>query len=124
MIGVQPRNAAAMHRAFAEGRITSVKERPTCADGLAGNLESNSITLAPIRERARGIVLVGERAIERAIAGFVAREQQVVEGSGAVAAAAILEGKLALPGRARAIGIIVTGRNIDADRLKSILNRR
>lgn len=120
VVGAQPTHAPAMHQALARGgRIEPVDEQPTLADGLAGNLEPGSITVAMVQALAPRVLLVSEAAIAAAIAGFVAEEHQIVEGSGAVGAAALLEGLAAdLPAP---IALVVTGRNLDRSRLLAIL---
>src|SRR5205814_1695143 len=123
VVGVQPENAPAMHAALAAGRVGAVAEEPTIADGLAGNLEQGTITFPIVRRLVEEVVLVGEPSIERAMAGFIEHEHMVVEGSGAVVAAAILEERLtALAGRP--LGLLVTGRNVGLARLRAILDKR
>jgi len=122
VVGVQAANARAMHEAFRAGEIVKVRDKATIADGLAGNLEEDSITVPIVRQRVRDILLVEEAAIERAIAGFVRYEHQIVEGSGAVGAAALLDGGGARFAKRR-VGVVVTGRNLDPERLKKVLGR-
>jgi threonine dehydratase len=142
VFGVQPAHAPALHAALHAGHRVVVEEAPTLAAGLAGNLEDGSVTLPIILGglgRARGIVLVSERGIARAIRGFVEHDHQIVEGSGAVGAAALLEQEDERrkrpgppdpgPDRTREpslsgqgpVGLLVTGRNIDLGPLTRIL---
>ncbi|HEX2574390.1 MAG TPA: pyridoxal-phosphate dependent enzyme [Polyangia bacterium] len=131
--GAQPAHAPALHTALHAGRRVVVQEEPTLADGLAGNLEEGSVTLPIILSgQTRDIFLVRERAIERAIRGFAQHDHQIVEGSGAVGAAALLEQdderrrrqdqpyEPPLPGQGP-VGLLVTGRNIDLGPLARIL---
>ena len=53
---------------------------------------------------------------------YAERMKMVVEPTGCLAAAAVLEG--ALDVRGRRIGIIVSGGNIDVDRFAELLTRR
>ena len=65
------------------------------------------------------IQTVTEETIARAI-GFIAREERlVIEGSAAVGVAALLE-RVPLPGGGP-VCVVLTGRNIDHQRLRSIL---
>ena len=122
VFGAQPAHAPALHAALHAGHRVVVEEAPTLADGLAGNLEEGSVTLPIVLGRAREIFLVSEHGIARAIRGFAEHDHQIVEGSGAVGAAALLEqkGKAPLPGQGP-VGLLVTGRNIDLGPLTRIL---
>lgn len=122
VFGAQPAHAPALHTALHAGHRVVVEESPTLADGLAGNLEEGSVTLPLVLGRAREIFLVSERGIAQAIRGFAEHDHQIVEGSGAVGAAALLEqrGHSPLPGHGP-VGLLVTGRNIDLGPLTRIL---
>ena len=122
IVGAQPAGAPAMHAALAAGAIVPVDEEPTCADGLSGNLEAGSITVPIAQALVDRVALVAEASIERAIRGFLAGDHMVVEGSGAVGAALVIEAGNSLfrPGP---IALLATGRNIDLGRLEGILQR-
>lgn len=91
----------------------------TIADGLSGAIPQSLLTLA--KKRITGIYEVSEDEIKRAIA-FIHREHhQVVEGAGAVGAAALLAGKAGCGGKP--VGIVVSGGNIDEAKLRDILNK-
>jgi threonine dehydratase len=109
-----------MHHALAAGAIVPVEELPTAADGLAGNLEAGAITFPIVRACVQRIALVEERSIEAAIRGFLDEEHQVVEPSGAVAAAALLEGCRAPA--AKTIAIVASGRNLDPALLRRLVS--
>lgn len=116
VLGVQSEATRAMHAAFQAGRPVDVEHPPTLADGLSGGVEQESY------ERARPVtdamVLVSEREIAEAISELYRREGVVAEGAGAVGVAALMSGKLQLTGPA---ALIISGGNIDASRLASIL---
>jgi threonine dehydratase len=121
VFGVQPANSTAMYSSFQKGELVTVSESPTCADGLAGNVEAESITFPIIREKVKDIILVREDWIESAILQYLEHDHMIVEGAGAVTAAALLGGKIAKPDSR--IGVIVSGRNIDISRLAMLLKR-
>lgn len=122
VIGVQPLNSTAMQSSFRDGKIVEVKEFPTCADGLAGNLEQNTCTFPLVKKYVKDIVTVTEEDIEQTIFNFLYYDHIVVEGSGAVAAAGLLAKTINLE-KYKNIGVVVTGRNIDVSKLSNIINK-
>jgi threonine dehydratase len=119
VIGVEPEASAAMAAAVRAGRAVPVAVGPTLSDGTAGNIESGSITVEVARRHVAGLVTVSEEELAAAIRHLAFEEGLVVEGAGALAMAALLAGKVEAVGRAVAL---VTGRNISAERLTSVLN--
>ncbi len=124
VIGVQSDAYPAMHAALAAGKLVTVPDKPSLADGLAGNVEAGSITFDLCRRFVDDMVLVSEEEIAEAIRYFAREEQLIVEGSGAVGAAALLAGKID-PGRLGAarpkIVNVVTGRNLAEAKLRDLL---
>jgi len=118
IFGVQSENSPAMYESFRAGRLVRVRERETLADGLAGNIEPEAITFPIIRQYVDDILLVSEKAIREAIVLLLKHEHQVVEGAGAVGVAALLESPRDFGQR---IGVILTGSNLDLDRLTALL---
>lgn len=116
VIGVQSTETRAMYEALRAGRVIDVPVPPTLADGLAGATDERSLQLA--RHVVDDMVLVDETAIARAIRVLHQECGVVAEGSAAVVAAVVLEGTIRLEGPA---ALIITGSNIDADRLASVL---
>ena len=90
---------------------------PTIADGLSGAIPQSMLSLA--KQRVTGIIEVTEREIAAAIAFMHREHHQQVEGAGAVGVAALLAGKAPINGRKT--GIIISGGNIDEEKLLSIL---
>jgi threonine dehydratase len=117
--GVEVEASNPFTQSLAAGRIVSIDVRPTLADGLAGNLDPDTLTFDIVRRLVSTIAVVGEEDLGDAIAGTVANERLVVEGAGAAAIAAIRARTLDL--RDRRIAVIVSGANIDGEKLKSLL---
>ena len=111
-----------MRAALDAGRIVRIEERPTIADGLAGNLEPGSITFELVRRHVAEVVLVSEDEIERAMQTLHAELDLVVEGAGAVAALPRSSpgGSLQQAGTTVAL---VTGRNVAPDLFAQVLAR-
>jgi threonine dehydratase len=119
VVGINSEASPALARSLSEGRVyLQYPSSPTLAEGLEGGVSANSVAFG---ERVlHAMHVVSEKSIAQAIA-FIAREHgMVIEGSAAVGIAALLEGK-ELPGQG-AICVVLTGRNIDQDRLKTILS--
>jgi threonine dehydratase len=87
------------------------------ADGLTGSIPQSLLDLA--RRRVSGFIAVTEEDIARAIAWLHREHHQVVEGAGAVGVAALLSGRLS--GWGRKVGVVISGGNIDHERLEGIL---
>lgn len=117
--GVQPENSTAMYSSLQAGRLVTVSERPTLADGLAGNIESGSVTFPLIQKLVKGVRLVSETEIETAIVNVIKEDRFIVEGSGAVAIASLLNSEL----KGRSAALIASGRNIDVTKLCALLQK-
>jgi threonine dehydratase len=118
VVGVEAAASPAFHTSLAAGRITEVEVRPTIADGLAGNMDPETITFDYVRRLVDRVVLAPERAIESAVGELAAREHLIAEGAGATAVAALLDG-LGVAGRR--VAVVVSGSNIDAARLAALI---
>lgn len=119
VVGVQAAASAAMHAALAAGRLVRVSDRPTLADGLAGNVAAGSITFPLVRDGLAEIVLVDEDAIGAAMLVLLDRHQIVVEGSGAVGLAALRSGVVTLP--PGPVILLVSGGNVATKVLSGLL---
>jgi threonine dehydratase len=109
--GAEPAAADDAARSFRTGRLHPSDRPRTIADGLLTSLSPR--TLAVIRAGVADIVTVEEGAIIDAMRLLWERTKLLVEPSAAVAPAAVLAGLV--PGRR--IGIILSGGNVDLDRL-------
>ncbi len=119
IIGVQSALYAAM--AHALGRCAAPAGGTTLAEGIAVK-EPGALTLPIVAALVDGIVLVDEATLERAVATLLDAETLVAEGAGAAPLAALL----ADPDRFRGkrVGLVLSGGNIDARLLASILQRQ
>jgi len=117
-VGVECEASPAFHEALKAGRIVDVEVHPTLADGLAGNMDPESITFDLVRRYVGRAILAPESAIAEAIRGLFERERIVAEGAGATAVAGLLSG---LPVAGRNVAVVVSGSNIDAGLLARVL---
>jgi threonine dehydratase len=121
IIGVEVAASCPFTRSLEAGRLVTIDVKASLADGLTGNLDPDTITLDIVREVVDEIVVVEEDEVRRALAGVVAHEHLLIEGAAATGPAALLAGKIRADGD---IAIILSGANIDADRLVDVLGRR
>jgi threonine dehydratase len=108
--GVQSTASPALKAAFDAGRQVTVPIEDSLADGLAGNLEPDSITVGLVRRYVDDIVLVSEAEIAAAMRLVLEQEHCLVEGSAAVTVAALLRGELPVAGKR--VVLLFTGRNV------------
>lgn len=112
VVGVESCASPAIHAALAAGEIVPVEVLPSLADGLAGNLEPGAITVELVRRHVDDVVVVAEEDVAEGMR-FLWREHGiVVEGSGAIAAGALLTGRIE---RSGTTVCLVTGRNVAED---------
>jgi threonine dehydratase len=119
VIGVQSVETRAVYEAMRAGAVVDTVVTPTLADGLAG--ATDDATFQRVRRVMDEIVLVEEADIADAIRALHADDGITVEGSAAVAAAALRTGRLGPRG---ATVLIMTGGNIDGATLAGILTPR
>jgi len=110
VIGVEPKRADDATRSFHTRTLQTVHNPDTIADG-ARTASLGHYTFPLVLHYAHDMVTVSEAAILRAMFFLWERLKIVVEPTGALATAALLEGIIAAPG-AR-IGVIISGGNVD-----------
>jgi threonine dehydratase len=110
VIGVQTEASAAIYHSLKAGRMITVPDRPSIADGIAGNIDLRTITFPLIQKYVDEVVLVSEEEIKGAIYDLLHREKLLAEGAAAAAYAAAGFHKLRINGPAVAV---ITGGNID-----------
>jgi threonine dehydratase len=93
----------------------------TLAEGIAVKAPGE-ITSEIVRRLVDDIVLVSEQEIEQALSLLIGIEKTVTEGAGAAGLAAILANQKRF--RGRAVGLVLTGGNIDARLLAGVLTRQ
>ncbi len=113
VIGVEPAGADDAARSLKAGEILPMLEPRTIADGLKTSLGARPF--AEIKRLVDDIVTVREESIVQAMRQIWEVLKLVVEASGAVSYAAVVEGKTAAAGSK--IGIILSGGNLDLNRL-------
>jgi threonine dehydratase len=102
--------------------IPTPRPKGTIADGLTPPFVG-TIPLGIARECVDAIVTVSEEEIRAAMRMLVTRAKLYVEGAGAAATAAVLSGRIGARPGARVVAI-VSGGNIDAERLFGVFEER
>jgi len=120
VVGAEAEASPVFTSSIAAGRVTTVSVQPSLADGLTGNMESDSQTFDIVRRLVDRVVLVSEPSFQQAMRGLIQREQLVAEAAGAAGVAAILQG--AVDVRGRRVGVVLSGRNVDADVIARVLS--
>lgn len=113
VIGVEPAGADDARRSFLSGELVTAHDPRSIADGLLTTLGDR--TFAEIRRHVDDIVTVSEQGIVAAMRAVWESLKVVVEPSGAVAYAAIVEGSI--DARGSRSGVILSGGNLDLGRL-------
>ena len=118
VVGVEVAASNPFMQGLEAGRIVTIAVQPTLADGLAGNLDPDTVTFEIVRQHVARIVLVDEPQLRAAIVALVAREQLVVEGAGAVGVAALLARQLDVG--EKNVAVVISGGNIDSSQLSAL----
>jgi threonine dehydratase len=119
LIGVQTDTSAFLHSIFHTGTQDGVIERPTIADGLAGPVEDGSITIPLTYQYGDDFMLVNEEETATALAFAWKKYGEKIEGSAAVALAAVLSGKI----HQKPAVLILSGGNIQEEVFQEIIHR-
>jgi threonine dehydratase len=118
--GVEPEGSPTMRESLRRGRIVEVKQEETIADGLAGNIESDSMTFPIVQRLVDDIILVSEKSIRDAVARVAREDHLMIEGSAAVSIAALGDSRL----DGQRIAAVITGRNISFDLFARVTSDR
>jgi threonine dehydratase len=116
IVGVEPKGAPKMGASLAAGHPVTLEHVQSIADGLLA-VRPGDLTFAHVQRLVDDIVQVDDGSIARATVWLFERAHVVVEPSGAVGVAAILEGLVQAPDP---IVAILSGGNIALDALAGL----
>ncbi len=117
VIGVEPELADDATRSFHSGKLHTVSNPPTIADGTR-TPSLGKITFPLVLEWVDDMVTVSEKDIIAAVQFLFDRMKIVVEPSGALGIAALLNGTINSAGKT---GVIISGGNVDRETMADIL---
>jgi len=110
VIGVEPAAGDDATRSFRTGTLQTVHNPPTIADG-ARTPSLGTLTFPLVLRHVHDMVTVTDEALLRTMFFLWERLKIVVEPTGALAAAALLED--AVPVAGRRVGVVLSGGNVD-----------
>jgi threonine dehydratase len=110
VVGVEPAAGDDAARSFRSKQLVAIEIPQTIADG-ARTQSLGAITFPLVLAHVQDIVTVDDAALVEAMRFLWERMKLVVEPTGALATAAVMQGKLDV--RGRRVGIILSGGNVD-----------
>ena len=119
MVAVSPKNSCVMYESIKAGKQLDLPSDPTLSDGTAGGVEMGSITFELCQRIIDEFILVTEDEIADGIRIGVEKHHQLIEGAAGAAIAGFMKLKDKLNGQT--VVIVMCGRNISSEVLKSIL---
>lgn len=117
--GIQPEGAAGLVRSLAAGEPTAPESIRTVADGLTAP-KPGVINFELIRRHVTGVLTVSDDAILDAMGLILRHLRVIVEPSGAAALAGVLAHQAF---RGRRVGVLLSGSNTGAERIREALLR-
>jgi threonine dehydratase len=115
VIGVELEVSHVFQDSLRAGHLVEIEAGESIADGLGGNADPETITFELIQRYVDRIVTVSEEDLAAAIVGLVDKEHLIA------ASAAILSTRVEVSGRK--VAAIVSGSNVDRNRLMSVLSK-
>jgi threonine dehydratase len=119
IFGVETDTANDTYLSLRKGERVAIPPPPTIADGIRVTIPG-ALTFPILKANLTDVLLVSDAEVCAAVRFLALRARVVVEPTGAVAAAAVLAGRLPLP-RGSRVGVVLSGGNIDPELLIQIL---
>lgn len=120
ILGIVAANSPVMSKAVIAGRVVHTYQEKTIADGIAGNIEAESITFDYVKELVDDWITVDEEDIVSGVFDFLEHEGMLIEGSASATIAAISKKLVKFDAREN-VGVIVCGGNIARDVWRNIV---
>lgn len=119
VFGVSATASAALAAALRTGSVQDVPHHDTLADGCAGGIDHDAITLPIASTVIDHLIDCSEAEITAALRTMAHAENQIVEGAAALALAGFLQMAPTLHGRS--VAIVVCGANYDPAKIMPLL---
>ena len=120
LFGVEPEAGNDTWQSFRKGERVEIPVPQTIADGLQTSAPGK-LTFPVVRELVEDILLVSDEELIETIRFVLERMKVLVEPSGAAAAAAVRHRKFDFGGRR--VGVLLSGGNVDLQKLADYLQR-
>ncbi|MBN9245497.1 MAG: pyridoxal-phosphate dependent enzyme [Mesorhizobium sp.] len=119
IIGCAAENSMALAASMEAGKVVEVEHLPTLADGVAGGMDEDSVTLGLARSVVDDVVVCSESEIAAALARLAVEEHLLVEGAAGLALAGLLKQPERWRGQVNAV--VLCGGNFDYDELIAVV---
>lgn len=119
IVGVSASNTAALAASIKAGKVVKTEHLDTLADGVAGGVDENSLTVPLASEVIDEIVHIDEDHISEALRFLAWKENMIVEGAAALALAPLLAEPNKYAGGVNVV--LLCGGNYDKDRMIEVL---
>ncbi|MEJ2086795.1 MAG: threonine/serine dehydratase [Acidobacteriota bacterium] len=120
IIGCQPLASRVMYESIQAGEVLELESSPTLADGTAGGVEADSVTLPLCQEVIDDFLLVDEGEILAAIRHMLTRHHLLIEGAAALPIAALLQSARRFAGKS--VVLILTGARLSMNALARVVS--
>ena len=119
IIGVSATSTAALAASIKAGKVVETEHLDTLADGVAGGVDENSLTVPLGSEVIDEIVHIDEDHIAEALRVLAWKENMIVEGAAALALAPLLTEPSKYAGKVNVV--LLCGGNYDKERMAVVL---
>ncbi len=121
VFGVEPVGACAMRRSLDAGAAVTLERIETVADGLGAPM-AGEFNFEIVRRHVEDVVFVSDAEIREAMAFVLSHAKLAVEPAGAAAVAALLAGRIPIPGGGGPVVAVLSGGNVDLERVPVLLS--
>ena len=122
VFGVSAIHSAALAASICAGKVVETEHVDTLADGCAGGVDNDTITLSFAQQVIDNLIYCSEVEIAEALNAIAWQEHMIVEGAAALAYAGYLKRKEYLKGQTSII--LLCGSNFDKAKLQPILSSK
>ena len=119
IIGVSAIHSAALAASIRAGKIVQTEHLDTLADGCAGGVDNDAITLSIAAEVVDELVECSETEIEKALRILAWKENMIVEGAAGLALAGYLADEVEFEGQKNVV--LLCGANFDSTKIEAVL---
>ncbi len=119
VIGVSAAHSAALDASIREGRVVEVTHRDTLADGCAGGIDEDTVTLGLARDVVDELVTCSEDEIADGVRAIAWEEKMLVEGSAGLALAPWRADPSRFAGLVSAV--VLCGANFDTETILPVI---